>query len=105
MFLIRLRKIWGNTTVSEDLKLEKLKIDSADDTDIKGSVKNLTQKSKVVCEDLKCFVKRDDTKPCQEVTKKNKWYSPPKNIFNPTVEVYSPDICFCYFICEDLLEK
>lgn len=44
---------------------------------------------KVVCEDLKCFVKRDDTSACEEVKEKNKWHSPPKNIFNPTVEVSS----------------
>lgn len=53
--------------------------------------KNSSRKKagKVVCEDLKCFVKRDDTNACEEVKEKTKWHSPPKNIFNPTVEVSS----------------
>ncbi|XP_068220814.1 uncharacterized protein [Palaemon carinicauda] len=47
--------------------------------------KTVSRKSKVICDDLKCFIKREDTKPLQEITKV-KWHSPPKNIFNPTVE-------------------
>lgn len=55
------------------------------------------KKQKIVCEDLKCFVKRDDGIDCCDgggdginndvCNIKKKWHAPPKNIFNPTIEV------------------
>ncbi|XP_042213743.1 uncharacterized protein LOC121860608 isoform X1 [Homarus americanus] len=52
----------------------------------KDSVNTSKKKSQIVCEDLKCFIKRDDNRPCECVPVRNKWHPPPKNIFNPTVE-------------------
>ncbi|XP_071517521.1 uncharacterized protein [Panulirus ornatus] len=46
----------------------------------------LKKKPKVVCEDLKCFIKRDDALPLRNILVQNKWHSPPKNVFNPTIE-------------------
>ncbi|CAL4211056.1 unnamed protein product, partial [Meganyctiphanes norvegica] len=92
-----------------------------------GKIKPITnphsnKKGKIVCEDLKCFIKRDDSndkvhnegtinvddscnddlneKTNDTITNdlekqmenialkkiKNKWHSPPKNIYNPTIE-------------------
>lgn len=54
------------------------------------------KKQKIVCEDLKCFVKREDGTDCgygdgagvsNSVCIIKKWHAPPKNIFNPTIEV------------------
>nr|XP_045618240.1 uncharacterized protein LOC123770444 [Procambarus clarkii] len=50
------------------------------------SVVSSNKRSKVVCEDLSCFMQRKDTSPCTVTSVQNKWHSPPKNIFNPAVE-------------------
>ncbi|XP_063605849.1 uncharacterized protein LOC134780859 [Penaeus indicus] len=75
-----------------DMLIDKEGKDQTGENSITGDSppdKNSSRKKagKVVCEDLKCFVKRDDTNACEEVKEKTKWHSPPKNIFNPTVEV------------------
>ncbi|KAK7082567.1 hypothetical protein SK128_017261 [Halocaridina rubra] len=56
------------------------------DTELKNECFNKSKVKTVICEDLKCFVKRNVSKPCQKFAEYHKWYSPPKNIFNSAVE-------------------
>lgn len=86
------------STLGRSINLDMLKESEGarDDTTISSNRDN-TQKSynniissskdsKLVCKDLECFVERSDVIPCQIISVQNKWHSPPKNIFNPTVE-------------------
>lgn len=74
----------GKEFESNIAKVVDLNIEDSNEVKL-AEIKNSSRKTKFICEDLKCFIKRDDSKPCQEVTKV-KWHSPPKNIFNPAVE-------------------
>lgn len=74
----------GKEFESNIAKVVDLNIEDSNEVKL-AEIKNSSRKTKFICEDLKCFSKRDDSKPCQEVTKV-KWHSPPKNIFNPAVE-------------------
>ncbi|KAK3874249.1 hypothetical protein Pcinc_020802 [Petrolisthes cinctipes] len=69
-------------------------LEKATELSIGTQTKNSSKKKqKIVCEDMTCFVKREDGKDSSigdgasnDISIIKKWHAPPKNIFNPTLE-------------------
>ncbi|XP_076052492.1 uncharacterized protein LOC143031974 [Oratosquilla oratoria] len=62
-------------------------LNEIDKNKMQSQVEKLPNKSKLVCEDLKCFKLRDDSVcSVKSARSESKWQCPPKNIFNPVLE-------------------